>query len=251
MKERLVGAAVLMAAAVILVPEMLSGPPEGKRAETPQATGETPVKTFTIDFSKAQQSGADVPDTRAPPGEFPAPPVAAQSEADAENAELPSQAVPESERIESDTRVASASPTQPKAPTTVPEAKTPATTSVKPPAPAATASNSVPSQPQPSARSAANEPTSRTQVATRGSDPTSKGSGWAVQLGSFSSRATADRLAGEMKGAGYDAFVMPIKSGNATLYRVRIGPAPSREQAEATLRKVKGKVPGAAIVSHP
>jgi hypothetical protein len=31
---------------------------------------------------------------------------------------------------------------------------------------------------------------------------------------------------------------------------VRIGPMPSREQADATLRQVKGKVPGAAVVAH-
>lgn len=248
MKERLVGAAVLMAAAIILVPEMLSGPPQEKRAEAPRASGETPVKTFTIDFSKAQQSGADVPDTRAPPTEFPAPVIAESKEPDAENTESPTQAVPESERIESESRVAATSPTQAKAPTTS-EAKAPTAASAKPPAPAPAPSRSPPAQTQAPARAATTA--SQTPVATRESVPTSKGSGWAVQVGSFSSKATADRLTAELKGEGYSAFVMPIKSGNATLYRVRIGPVASREQADATLRKVKGKVPGAAIVSHP
>ena len=44
-------------------------------------------------------------------------------------------------------------------------------------------------------------------------------------------------------------FVMPVKSGTATLYRVRIGPMKDRESAEAALRTVKS--PGARIVAHP
>jgi DedD protein len=74
---------------------------------------------------------------------------------------------------------------------------------------------------------------------------------WAVQLGSFSRQATAERLAKELQGQGQDAFVMPVKSGSGTLYRVRIGPMQDRASAEATLRKVKSTTPGAAIVSHP
>ena len=52
-KERLVGAAVLMAAAIILIPEMLSGP--DREAAEPAATpsGETPIKTYTIDLNQA------------------------------------------------------------------------------------------------------------------------------------------------------------------------------------------------------
>ncbi len=44
---------------------------------------------------------------------------------------------------------------------------------------------------------------------------------------------------------------MPVKSGGATLYRVRIGPMKDRASAESTLRDVKSSTPGAAIVSHP
>ena len=75
--------------------------------------------------------------------------------------------------------------------------------------------------------------------------------GWAVQLGSFASRVTAERMVKELQGGGHDAFVMPVKSGQATLYRVRIGPMKDRESAAQTLRKVKAATPGAAIVAQP
>jgi DedD protein len=79
--------------------------------------------------------------------------------------------------------------------------------------------------------------------------PTSKG--WAVQLGSFSNRDSAERLARQFQAERYDAFVMPVKSGAATLYRVRLGPMKDRSAAEEALKRAKVKVSGAAVVAHP
>jgi DedD protein len=238
-KERLVGAAVLMAAAVILVPEMLSGPPEEKRVEAPRASGETPVKTYTIDLSKPSPQAAadDVPDTRAPPNEMPPPadaPSAAPSDAsDVASVNEEAQADPESSRGETAEKAASNTPPEVKTPT--PPAKESAPPSKQTPSKVA-------------APPVAESP--RAPIASSASAPRSGSTGWAVQLGSFSSQATADRLSAEMRAQGYDSFVMPVKSNGSTLYRVRIGPMPSRELADETLRKVKGKVPGAAIVAH-
>jgi cell division protein FtsN len=44
---------------------------------------------------------------------------------------------------------------------------------------------------------------------------------------------------------------MPVKTGSATLYRVRLGPMKDRAAAEAVLKRAKSKVAGAAIVAHP
>lgn len=221
-----------MAAAIILVPEMLSGPPEPKRGETPRASGETPVKTYTIDFSRppsVESPTEDVPDTRAPPSEMP-PPAAAETPSAASGGEAP-QADPEPKSAETAAPAVSNAPPEAKAP---PAASTESVPPPKAPTPV-TAPVSAPPAP----------------VASGGSAPTSKaGAGWAVQLGSFSTQATAERLSAELRAEGYEAFVMPVKASSSTLYRVRIGPMPSREQADATLRKVKGKVPGAAIVPH-
>lgn len=245
-----------MAAAIILVPEMLSGPPEQKPAEAARPTGETPVKTYTIDLSQSSaQATDDVPDTRAPPGELPAAADGNESNAEGETADRAPRADPESESGETAEQVASTAPPETKAPISAaeakasvptPEAKTP-TVSNPPGAPAAVP----PPVSRESPRTIAADPSPRTPIASGGSAPKSQGSGWAVQLGSFSSQATAERLAAEFRGDGYDALVMPVKSSGTTLYRVRIGASPSREQADATLRKVKGKVPGAAVVKHP
>jgi cell division septation protein DedD len=70
-------------------------------------------------------------------------------------------------------------------------------------------------------------------------------------LGSFSKQSTAERLVKELQGKGHDAYVMPVKSGSATLYRVRIGPMKDRASAQATLQAVQSIAPGAAVVSQP
>jgi DedD protein len=72
-----------------------------------------------------------------------------------------------------------------------------------------------------------------------------------VQLGSFSNSASAQRLANDFRAEGFDAFVMPVKTGNATLYRVRLGPMKDRAAAESVLKRAKVKVAGAAVVAHP
>jgi cell division septation protein DedD len=50
---------------------------------------------------------------------------------------------------------------------------------------------------------------------------------------------------------GQSAFVMPVKSGNSTLYRVRIGPFAERAVASKALAEVKGRIANAAVVAHP
>ena len=70
-----------------------------------------------------------------------------------------------------------------------------------------------------------------------------------MQVGTFSKEANAERLVKQLRDQGQSAFVMPVKSGGATLYRVRIGPMKDRASAEAALRDLKS--PGAKVVSHP
>ena len=210
-KERLVGAAVLMAAAVILIPEMLSGPDRDSRAEpAAQARNDAPIKTYTIDLSQSHsaQPTPSVVDNRAPPPEEPAAPVAAQ-------------------------------PTEPS-----PGAQPAGDDQAKP---------EVPAQTPPATPVVVEQPTAapaRTTPPPLASDPGAPTSGrWAVQVGSYAREATAERLAKQLRDQGQRAFVMPVKSGGTTLYRVRIGPLQDRASAEAALRDVKS--PGAAIVSHP
>lgn len=210
-KERLVGAAVLMVAAVILIPEMLSGPDRDSQAEpAAQARNDAPIKTYTIDLSQSHsaQPTPSVVDNRAPPPEEPAAPVAAQ-------------------------------PTDP--------------SSGAQPAGDDQAKPEVPAQTPPAPPVVVEQPTAapaHTTPPPLASDPGAPTSGrWAVQVGSYAREATAERLAKQLQDQGQRAFVMPVRSGGTTLYRVRIGPLKDRASAEAALRDVKS--PGAAIVSHP
>lgn len=61
---------------------------------------------------------------------------------------------------------------------------------------------------------------------------------WVVQLGSFSSRENADNLSEKLRQAGYPAFVEPVKSGSETAYRVRVGPELLRSDAQALQKKL-------------
>lgn len=56
---------------------------------------------------------------------------------------------------------------------------------------------------------------------------------WAVQLGSFSERENAERLAVELKELKFAAFLSQSPSESGSLHRVRIGPLKDRESADA------------------
>ncbi len=213
-----------MAAAIVLIPEMLSGPDREPHAQAPaQSRNDAPIKTYTIDLSQSPsaQPTPAVVDNRAPPPEEPA--VAQPNDPTS----APQPAAGDQEKPEVPAPAAAAVVPQPE-----PVRAEPAKPVVEPPTVAATPAR-----------------TTQRPLASGGDAPTS--GRWAVQVGSFSKEATAERLAKQLRDQGRSAFVMPVKSGGATLYRVRIGPMQDRASAEATLRDVKSAAPGAAIVSHP
>lgn len=63
--------------------------------------------------------------------------------------------------------------------------------------------------------------------------------GFAVQLAAFADDKGANALAGRLKRAGYTAYTEPLKTSKGTLWRVRVGPFPSRETAVAARDKLK------------
>ncbi|MCB1610324.1 MAG: SPOR domain-containing protein [Xanthomonadales bacterium] len=78
-------------------------------------------------------------------------------------------------------------------------------------------------------------------------------SGWAVQVGVFTRKDGADELVTRLRGAGYAAFVEPIKlAGGQTSHRVRVGPEVKRENAQRIQTEIKAKFKiDALVVSHP
>jgi len=260
-KERLIGAAVLVAAAVILVPEMLTGP---KRAETPEQQSEAqfaavhegrpdaPIKTYTIDLKQppgspqaasqtaSQPPAASTDDARAPePEKVPLaddPPASAMTASGSTPDATPANA-PAGSRV-------AASP-RPSAPAPV--------ASPVPPAPAPKATAPVPASGAAARPAAAGAVASPARPAAT-APGTASGGGWAVQVGSFSKRETARQLAEQLRAHGHESFVMPVQAKGSTLYRVRVGPMQDRAGAEAKARQLKASgtsTGAAAVVPHP
>src|SRR5690606_23561172 len=56
--------------------------------------------------------------------------------------------------------------------------------------------------------------------------------GWVVQLGSFSKRPNAERLASEARAKGFQVSVLSTSVGGGTHYRVRTGVIAERDAAQ-------------------
>lgn len=74
---------------------------------------------------------------------------------------------------------------------------------------------------------------------------------WAVQLGSFSNQANAERLAADLRKQGYAAFLSQLQTESGALHRVRIGPQNNRDSAEAIAAKLTSAGHKGQVVTHP
>lgn len=195
-KERLVGAAVLVLLVVIVVPALLSGPRDSAAPATAADAGEGPavpaseVRVVEIDLTgkQGQAAATTVLDPVENPAVLPAPgqETAAADAAGGVTAQVAESAAPLEE-----------APTQPAA------------------------------APAPSA------------------------GGWAVQVAALSSGEAAAKLAAELKGKGYSAFVLEYRADGKVFYRVRVGPEPQRERAEALAARLLGEGLKPTVVAHP
>jgi len=221
LKARLIGAAVLVALAVLLIPELLSG---RKPAEPVADDGSGPrgTRTFTIELGQASGQASRSPTTSAVPTPSApmssAAPVAAAGDAVAEQ---------------------SAEPASPPAASREPEAE---------PAPAPAKVATVQQSTAPSGATAT-EPTQRAEPKPPPAS-SAPGGGWAVQVGAFGSTATARKLQQDLSGAGYRAYVSPVNRAGQTLYRVRVGPVGDRAGAEQLVPRLKARGLPATVVQN-
>lgn len=74
---------------------------------------------------------------------------------------------------------------------------------------------------------------------------------WAVQLGSFSNQENAERLAADLRGQGYAAFLSQLRTNGGSLHRVRIGPQKDRAGAEDVAEKLGAAGLSGQVVPHP
>jgi cell division septation protein DedD len=82
-------------------------------------------------------------------------------------------------------------------------------------------------------------------------EPAPAGAGWTVQLGTFASRANAERLVRDLKSQGFAAFLTESGSGGRELYRVRVGPAGARAAAEALGAKLRAAGHTGTLTQRP
>jgi len=224
LKARLIGATVLVVLAVVVVPELLSGP---KQSATGQAAaeGSRGTRTYTIDLGGAVSAGAklepraDAPSVPATPA-LPTvePPTAPSSE---QASATPTEG-PDATRV--DTPPADATPEASKAVPSPGPAKV-----IDAPVPAPVA------EPKPSA------PAAKSPPAVRG--------GFSVQVGAFGSEATARKLVNELQAAGFPAYISPLARSGKTLHRVRVGPAADRAEADKLASRLKARGLPVSVVS--
>jgi DedD protein len=197
LKERLVGAAVLVAIAVWLIPWVLDGPENPIESgpaslQLPASQEPVPMRTQTLKLGE--------------------PPAAAQpADASSQKTEPPVETV-----------VAAATP-EPPAP--APPAAAAVTATAPPPA------TGTPPPPKPATAEPPRKPAAAPPAAAAATP--AKGD-WTVQLGVFAEEGNAKRLADRTSTFGYKASVTPYKANGKTMYRVRVGAYGSKATADAT-----------------
>jgi len=71
---------------------------------------------------------------------------------------------------------------------------------------------------------------------------------FAVQVAALSTAAAAGELVARLRKGGFSAYVEPVSAADSTLHRVRVGPFPSREEAQRAAEKVKAAGHKATVV---
>lgn len=92
------------------------------------------------------------------------------------------------------------------------------------------------------------EPASAPEPAPRPAVPPPSGEGWVVQLGSFSDELNARGLQESVRQAGFNAFVQPLFAEQGTVWRVRVGPFDTREEANEQRARLRERLNRDGIV---
>lgn len=257
MKERLTGAIIVVAALVLLVPELLTGP-SPKTGTQPENAESGPMRSYTIDLAddSAGRSNSAAPTSAAPTAVTEDPVATVKADEAGESAtgsdDAATEPAPGSEGAANEVAPQSeaafvASPGASAASESA-SGNTPA--GGKP----GSGESAEPEQPRSAfgpnaARPAARQGGDRRGEAPPRSEPTPS-KGWAVQLGVFASRDNAERLAKQVKGKGYPVIVNET-SGAKHLYRVRVGPEKDRAGADALNARLRAAGHGGTVVAVP
>jgi DedD protein len=220
LKQRLLGAIVLIALAVIFVPMILSGPAPQQGSETvnlaipPAPNREFQNRVLPVDPAQPQAATQN-------------PPTAASDQVVSHDALATLDTPPRAPEI--------AQPTEP----------------VATPAGDAKADISTPPKPDTTKPTKADAATTKADIAKAESAPGRAASGrFYVHLGIYASAKNADDLVAMLKKSGYPAFAEASTYQGKAGERVRVGPFEDRAAAEAArlrIRQVKADVPASVV----
>ena len=215
-KQRVIGAVVLVALAVIFVPMLLEQPED----ELGPVGSNLPDKPDQIVRDRVEPLILPEPPEESEPAQVVLDAPAADAAAPGEAAPIPDPQAPPaaSAPVEPAPAPPAAAPATPAEPVTPPAAATPA------PAPAPVV------QPE--------------------TTPAKPLSGWVVQLASLASKDNALALQERLRGLGYTAFVEETKTAQGVLFRVRVGPELERANAEKLRDRLDQQVQLKGIVTR-
>jgi DedD protein len=218
-RRRFVGAIVLLLAALVTLPLVMEKKPKGQKS---------PVEVRI-------PSRDQVPDTLPPPAAAPDSTQTAASEGtsppEAELAEAPVPVPPPAPPARQEPS-STPEPPQSKLAATIPPRAETNVAAAKPVAPPEPPKPAPEPKPAPTVKPDALQEKARALAALEGAlKPGQKLPGyWVVQAGAFRDEAKAKQVAGQLRGAGLDAFV---EGGADGWYRVRIGPFVSESKAQS------------------
>jgi DedD protein len=221
LKKRLLGAAVLIALAVIFVPMLLpgsnSGPDSASTRMAPEPSGEMQTRVLQVGQNAASAGSST---------------AAALNDPDhVETLNLNGHSTPALQPLSSGPPIAATGTETPPAPAPLPLKPAPAEVAKAPP-PAAVVST--PAKTVPVASSPAKS------VPIDGGAGAAAGALYTVNLGVYANHASAERLVAQAKQHGFAALASPETYQGKSVLRVRVGPFPSRAEAEAARLKLKG-----------
>ena len=198
LKERIIGAVVLVVFVVLVVPIFLDGPPEEGEVVTERVLlpGQDDQKTQTVVLDRDRTEPVPVANT---PTEEETQ-AASREEPEQEATRRPEPSRPPPKQAEEPPQQAETAPPEDKPAEAAPESST---------------------------------------------------GMWAVQLGSFSNKENAERLAADLRSQGYAAFLSQLDAASGTLHRVRIGPQKDRESAEQMAARLAKAGHTGQVVPHP
>lgn len=223
LKRRLTGAAVLVALAVIFLPELLDRDAPGPERSLDLSIPPPP----DTDFDARQPVAVEIPPVEAYPGDEAALDLIRRRAAAGAGGQAASASGSETVAASSVRGSGSAEDVE-----ATPRTPEPVAKAVEPPAPEPSAPNAT-AKPAPAPnRSTASPPVAVVSGGGASEKPGALSPAWMVQVGSFKDQSNAEALVNKLRAAGYATRVESASVGGSRVYRVKVGPELERAAAE-------------------